>query len=239
MITLIGVGHVFNIRHNIEKLISDRMPSVVCVELDKFRYQALVNNEQSEGAPLMYQLLSRFQRKMADEYGVDVGEEMLGAVDTAKKINAKVAFIDVDASFVFNRFWKSMSFAERIKFIVGAFGGIFVRKKQVERELKKFHDDSGKYLEMFGREFPTVKEELIDKRDDHMARAIREINRAHEGIVAIIGDGHIIGVSKALSDLNVEIIRLKDVRSMDETSDGSKTDSTKEVSFSYVYTDKK
>lgn len=238
MITLIGVGHVFDIRPNIEKLIFDRKPSVVCVELDKFRYQALVNRQRNDDAPLMYQLLSRFQKKMANEYGVDVGEEMLGAVSVAKKIDAKVAFIDVDASFIFNRFWTSMSFSEKIKFIIGAFGGIFVRKKQVERELKRFGDDSEKYLEMFGKEFPTVKEELIDKRDDHMARAIRQINQNHDNIVAVIGDGHITGVSKALVDLDLEIIRLKDVRNMKVPKTKAKTKSTNEVSFSYVYSDK-
>jgi pheromone shutdown protein TraB len=213
------------------------MPSVVCVELDKFRYQALINKERPDGAPIIYQLLSKFQRKMADEYGVDVGEEMIGAVDTAKKINAKVAFIDVDASFVFNRFWNTMSFAEKIKFMVGAFGGIFVRKKQVERELKKFHDDSEKYLEMFGREFPTVKEELIDKRDVHMAKAIREINQNYNNIVAVIGDGHIMGVSKALSDLSVEVIRLREIRNMKVPKTESKVEGTSEVSFSYYYSD--
>ncbi len=237
MITLIGVGHVFDIRKNIEQIISQRMPSVVCVELDKFRYQALVTKERNNDAPLMYQMLSRFQRKMADEYGVDVGEEMLGAVDTAKKINAKIAFIDVDASFIFNRFWNSMSFAEKLKFILGAFGGVFVRKKQVERELEKFHDNSEKYLEMFGREFPTVKEELIDKRDIHMAKAIREINKTHENIVAVIGDGHIMGISKELSDLNLEVIRLKDIRTMKLPPAKTSSASMEEVTFTYYYSE--
>jgi len=253
MITLLGVGHVFNISPNIEKLIKDRMPSVVCVELDKFRYQALVSKQTSEGAPVIYQMLSRFQKKMANKYGVDVGEEMLGAVRTAKRIGAKIAFIDVDASFIFNRFWSSMSFSEKIKFIVGAFGGIFVRKKQVERELEKFGKDSEKYLEMFSREFPTVKEELIDKRDAYMAKAIRTINKEHSDIVAVIGDGHISGVSKALSDLELEIIRLKEIREMKVSrtdmdkgsgSKGKKTkigdaSTTSEVTFSYTYSDEK
>jgi pheromone shutdown protein TraB len=239
MITLIGVGHVFNIRPNIEKLISDRMPTVVCVELDKFRYQALINKQRNTDAPLMYQLLARFQKKMADEYGVDVGEEMLGAVNVAKKIEAKIAFIDVDASFIFDRFWKSMSFSEKMKFIIGAFGGVFVRKKQVERELERFGNDSEKYLEMFGKEFPTVKEELIDKRDVHMASAIRGINQKFDNIVAVIGDGHITGISKELADLELEIIRLKDVRKMVLPKTKSHSDKIHEVTFSYVYSDKK
>ena len=240
MITLIGAGHVFDIRPNIEKLIYERMPTVVCVELDKFRYQALINKQKSENAPVIYQMLAQFQKKMAKKYGVDVGEEMLGAISTAKKIGAKIAFIDVDASFIFNRFWTSMSFSEKVKFIIGAFGGIFVRKKHVERELEKFGENSEDYLKMFSKEFPTVKEELIDKRDAHMATAIREINKEYSNIVAVIGDGHITGVRKALSDLDLEVIRLKEVRNMKLPAAVKKqASSTSEVTFSYTYSDVK
>jgi pheromone shutdown protein TraB len=238
MITLIGVGHVFNISRNVERLITDRMPSVVCVELDKFRYQALINKQRNENGPMVYQLLSRFQKKMAGKYGVDVGEEMLGAIKTANRIGAKLAFIDVDATFVFDRFWSSMSFSEKIKLIVGAFGGIFVRKKQVERELKKFRENSDAYMDTFSKEFPTIKEELIDKRDEHMAKAIRKINKEYINIVAIIGDGHIMGIQKALSDLNLEIIRLDTVRNMKLPPREKHPATTREISFSYTYTEK-
>lgn len=247
MITLIGAGHVFDIRNNIERLILDRMPNVVCVELDKFRYQALINKQKSENAPIVYQMLSRFQKKMANKYGVDVGEEMVGAIDTAKKIGAKIAFIDVDASFIFNRFWSTMSFSEKIKFIIGAFGGIFVRKKHVERELEKFGKNSDQYMEMFSKEFPTIKEELIDKRDAHMAKAIREINKNYNDIVAVIGDGHISGIRKALSDLDLEVIRLNEIRNMKlsdiqkpkkkKTAIHTKPSSTQRITISYTYSD--
>ena len=92
---------------------------------------------------------------------------------------------------------------------------------------------------MFGKEFPTVKDELIDKRDQHMANAIREINKYHTDIVAVIGDGHIMGVSKELGDLNPEIIRLREVRNMKVPATKTKPDSTSEVTFSYYYSDKK
>jgi pheromone shutdown protein TraB len=238
MITLIGVGHVFDIRPNVEKLIYDRMPSVVCVELDKYRYEALLNREMSRDGPVVYKLLSRFQKKMANKYGVDVGEEMLGAIAMAKKIGAKLAFIDVDATFVFDRFWASMSFSEKLKLIIGAFGGVFVRKKQVERELKKFRENSEQYLEMFSKEFPTIKEELIDRRDMHMAKAIRKLNSEYSTLVAVVGDGHIMGISKMLHDLELEIIRLNELREMKFPESKEQSTSTREVKFSYTYSEK-
>ena len=238
MITLLGVGHVFNIRSNVEKVIYDRMPSVVCVELDKYRYEALLNRKMSRDGPVVYKLLSRFQKKMANKYGVDVGEEMLGAIAMAKKIGAKLAFIDVDATFVFDRFWASMSFSEKLKLIIGAFGGVFVRKKQVERELKKFRENSEQYMEMFSQEFPTIKEELIDRRDTHMAKAIRKLNSEYSSLVAVVGDGHIMGISKILHDLELEIIRLNELREMKFPASKEQASSTREVKFSYTFSEK-
>jgi pheromone shutdown protein TraB len=222
MITLIGVGHVFDIKHNVEQLITERNPSVVCVELDKIRYKALVEKTPRDRSPLIYQLLARFQEKIADKYGVGVGEEMISAINTAKKIGARLAFIDVEATDSFDNFWNSMSFKERLKFTVGALGGLFVRKKTVERELKRFEKNQDQYMEMFGKEFPTVKRQLIDYRDKYMATAIKKINQNYDDIVAVIGDGHILGVKKELETqyqteekrLNIEIIRLSKVRAM-------------------------
>ncbi len=94
-------------------------------------------------------------------------------------------------------------------------------------------------MKKFSKEFPTIKEELIDKRDTHMANAIREINKEYTNIVAVIGDGHIMGVKKALSDLDLEVIRLEAVRKMDLSSARRRAQSNREVSFSYTYSDKK
>jgi pheromone shutdown protein TraB len=222
MITLIGVGHVFDIKYNVEQLITERNPSVVCVELDKVRYKALVEKSPRNNAPLVYQLLARFQEKIADKYGVGVGEEMISAINTAKKIGARLAFIDVEATDSFDQFWNSMSVMERLKFTIGALGGFFVRKKTVERELKRFEKNQDQYMEMFGKEFPTVKRQLIDYRDKYMATAIKKISQDYNDIVAVIGDGHILGVKKELETqnktdekkLDIEIIRLSTVRAM-------------------------
>ncbi len=259
MITLIGVGHVFDIKRNVEQLILERNPNVVCVELDKVRYQALVEKTPRENAPLVYQMLARFQEKIAKKYGVGVGEEMISAIDTAKKIGARLAFIDVNASNTFDTIWKSMSLKERLKFTVGALGGLFVRKKHVERELKKFEKNQDQYMELFGREFPTVKHALIDDRDRYMADAIKTISEKYNNIVAVIGDGHILGVQKALETkstlegekLDIEIIRLSTVRALKSSKTSpiksikhgvknshevtGSSESTNQVSLSYVY----
>lgn len=240
MITLLGVGHVFDIKNSVEDLIMARQPNLVCVELDKARYYALVSRQPRDNAPLIYALLAKFQENIADKYEVKVGEEMLVAVESAKKIGASLAFIDMQADQAFQNIWKKMSFKERIQLITGAFGGLFVRKKRIEKELKNFEQNSEKYMKAFGEAFPTIKRELVDNRDIYMAQKIREYHERFTRIVAVIGDGHILGMKKELKDLDPEIIRLKEIRAMSsskskkKTGPGKKT-KTSEVGFSYVY----
>jgi pheromone shutdown protein TraB len=220
MITLIGVGHVFDIESQVRRAIGERRPSVVCVELDRARFHSLMSEASGpSGGPLPYNALALFQKFIARKYGTDVGREMIAAVTSAREIGADVAFIDMDATVVFQRFWKGMTFEEKVKMFVGLISGLFVRKKSVDREIERFEEDSGAYLEAFGEEFPSIKKILIDDRNAHMARAIEKISETHLNIVAVIGDGHVEGVRDLLSEKDVDVVRLKELRSKPSTSD--------------------
>src|SRR4030066_299272 len=132
MITLIGVGHVFAISENVKDIIRSNRPEVVCLELDAARYNALVQKDHSRAVPLQYRLLAYFQKRMADKFGTEVGDEMMAAAGAAQEVGARVALIDLDASRVFSQLWKRMSMKERINLLWGAFAGLFVSKKVVE-----------------------------------------------------------------------------------------------------------
>ena len=212
MITLIGVGHVFDISRSLENAIIERSPQVVCVELDPARYQALYSKKTERDLPLIYLMLAKFQENIAKKYGSQVGSEMLTAIETAKTLNAKVAFIDMDSSNIVANFWKSMSFTERVKFIFALVTSIFVRKKRIEKELKRFEENEGYYMESFGKEFPSAKRVLIDDRNIHMAKSIKKISEEHENVVAVIGDGHVEGIRTLLGAYDVETIRLSQLR---------------------------
>ncbi len=219
MITLVGVGHVFDIKDQVRRVIAERLPSVVCVELDRARFHTLMSGATGRpGGPLPYNALAFFQRWIARKYGTDVGQEMVAAVSTAREIGADVAFIDMEATDVFHRFWKGMSFKERVKMFVGLISSLFVRKKTIDREIRRFEEDNETYLEAFGEEFPSIKRVLIDDRNTHMARAIEKISETHMNIVAVIGDGHIEGVRDLLGDREVDVVRLRELRSESSTN---------------------
>ena len=212
VITLVGVGHVFDLRRQIHAVIEARHPRVVGIELDRVRFVALQNRELRGGAPPVYRLLSFFQERVADKFGGRVGEEMLAAAEAARTVGAELALIDRDSSEVFREVWGSMSFEERVKLFVSALAGMFVTRRRVEKELARFNQDSVAYLDEFASQFPQVKRVLIDERDAYMAHALRELHATRGSVVAVVGDGHVEGLRRQLADVPLEVIRLKDLR---------------------------
>ena len=242
MIILIGTGHVFNLSQGLLNIFDEKQPEILCVELDKQRYDALMIKQSNpdeykdmrRDVPIIYKLLSRFQDGMAKEYGVVAGEEMLTTINYAKSHQLPVAFIDMNAQRLFSRMLKSMSFSERIKLLFSGFAGFFVNKKRVEKEIGKIEKNFDKYLDEIGNKFPTIKRVLIDERNEYMAKQLAVASEKYERVVAVIGDGHIPGISEILTkkEINFDTIRLKEIRNQDLSKSDSAT-----ASFGFDYTD--
>ena len=212
MLTLLGVGHVFDLAPSIRAAIQRRAPKVVALELDPARFAFLMNRQPRPARVSVFALLAQFQARIAEEYGVQVGDEMVAAANVAREIGSEVALIDQDSRVTLSRAWQSMSFAERVRLVVFAVSGLFVRPKRVEAELDRFYEDERGYLEQFARELPTVKRILIDERDAHMADALRQLHTAKGEVVAVVGDGHIEGLGRLLQGIPLEVIRLRELQ---------------------------
>ena len=140
MITLIGTGHVFNLSQQILDIFDEIRPDIICIELDKQRYDALIlkqtnpqeYKDQEKNVPLIYKLLSRFQEDMAKQYGVKAGSEMITAINYAQTYQLPLAFIDMNAQLMFTNMLKKMTFIEKFKLMFSGFGGFFISKKRVE-----------------------------------------------------------------------------------------------------------
>jgi len=226
MITLIGTGHVFNLSSALLRIFDEKSPDVVCVELDKQRFNALMMKNSdpkghkaaaSKNLPIVYKLLARFQESMADEYGVTAGDEMLTAINYARSQQLPVVFIDMNAQFLFRKMLRSMPLSEKLKLLLSGFGGFFISKKRVEKELSKFEKDFDSYIEQIGEKFPTIKRVLIDERNQYMTQRLSEMDERYGQVVAVVGDGHIPGISELLKSKQVEfeITRLSELRNME------------------------
>lgn len=241
MITLIGTGHVFNISEPILDIFDEKKPEIICVELDKERCQGLLLKQSDrEGykrkmnnTSSIYRLLARFQDNMAEEYGVIAGQEMLTAINYAQTHQIPLALIDMNAQELFKKMFKEMKISEKFRLLISGIAGIFISKKKVEKELKRIEHNFDKYLDDVGEKFPTIKKVLIDDRNKHMAKKIINAREQYENIIAVLGDGHIPGISKILKEekIDFETIRLSDLRKKTDT----KVTNSTTASFSIEY----
>ena len=212
MITLVGVGHVFDIAAQVKQVIRERNPGAVCIELDQERYEALRHPRERGDVPLPYKLLAFMQKRMAHQYGGEVGNEMLAAADEAEELHASLLLIDAVAGNLFNRLWQEMSFRERVLLMISSVGGLLMSRKRIDNEIENFQDNEATYLEQMGQEFPTIKRVLIDERNQLMGALIMTAETQFGNVVAVVGDGHIDGIVALINRPDVEVIRLKALR---------------------------
>lgn len=206
MLTLVGVGHVFNISEALDKIIVERRPGAVALELDRMRYAALKSGAGPSGKGL-YAILARFQERLAESYGTTPGAEMIAAADSGKKVGAEVCLIDMDARLLWKRLWSSMKIREKFYLFFGSFASLFARKKTMDAEIERLQRDPESFVDEFEKKLPTAKRIIIDERNVHMAKNIEHLLERHSHVVAVVGDGHIPGIASLILG-EKEIIRL-------------------------------
>ncbi len=214
MIILIGVGHIFRIRDRLKEEIHRARPGVVCIELDRPRLNALLEQRrrEREGLPkerrfewrsigrggLVFAFLVIMQERLAGAYGSRAGDEMIAALEAANEVGARAELIDVDSTQFFARWMKGLSMGERMRLLLSVVGGAFASRKRVERELDQFYADEDAFVRELGEKFPETKRALIDERNEHMARGIREAQGRAPVVVAVVGEGHLAGIRQEL-----------------------------------------
>ena len=246
VITLVGTGHVFDIGARVREEIRKRQPLVVAIELDPPRFHALRNKNRDRGkTPLVYRMLADFQTRVADQYGVEAGAEMLAAADEAASLNVPLALIDKDAQQTFQRLLREMGWGEKLKLAGSAVAGLILPSKSIEKQVDEMQEDYSSYFDEMGKRFPTLKRVLLDERNEHMARALVNIVRSRQApppgvpeggpepqgplpemrVVAVVGDGHVDGMLAILRNqgIPVETVRLKELRAPRDGSTATAT----------------
>src|SRR5438309_10502332 len=115
MITLLGVGHVFDIGRSIRSEILARRPKVVALELDPIRYHTLMSRTPRARGISPLALLAQFQIRIARQYGVEVGDEMVAAAQAAQELGSEVALIEQDSRSILRRPWWDMPLKEWVR----------------------------------------------------------------------------------------------------------------------------
>lgn len=219
MIILIGVGHVFRLNEQIEAVINDYLPEVIGLELDEDRAKHLLSRTINDKRqlrrserPFLFNILAGFQERAAKLYGVQPGDEMVIVLQTAKKLNIKIALLDVSVRELYPRLIKELSFKEKLKLLLSIFGSLFITKRRIEKELRIYEQNEEQYIQEFTAQFPTMHRILVDERNAHIANNIKKIATEFKNVVVFTGDGHISGLMNYLQGFEVKVIRLKGLR---------------------------
>ncbi|MFO8050679.1 MAG: TraB/GumN family protein [Thermoplasmatota archaeon] len=187
------------------------------MELDQIRFDALENGELSDAdAPFIFRRLRRIYEKAAKTQGAEVGEEMIGAAEAADEIGVPHFFIDVEATPVVSGILKDLTVGQKMKLVGSVLGASILPQKTLETGIQQIGEDPDTYMEQFGKAFPQLKKDIVDYRDRYMAKKILELSKEYMHILAVVGEGHISGMSKYLSPFGLDIIHLKEVKKIAE-----------------------
>ena len=222
---IIGTAHVSKESvERVKKVIEEERPDAVAVELCHRRYRALIEGyrdeipitdliRRGETFLLIFQtILSYFQRKVAKEYGIRVGEEMIAAIEKAKEIGAEVLLIDRDITITFKRFWQALSFFEKLKLFYHVIKDFFVSGSEIKIDEILKEDILESLVKEFRKISPNAAKVLIDERDEYMAAKLIDAMKKYDKIVAVVGAGHKKGIERILSEQKeINIERLEEV----------------------------
>ena len=213
---LVGTAHISRESvQEVETIITDEKPDRVCVEIDSSRYKSMTESRnwsslniyqvirEKKGFLLLGNLvLSSFQRRLGLDLGIKPGEEMMQAVRTAENLGIPFSFSDRDIQTTLRRAWAKTGFWGKNKMLAAMISSIISTEKltieQIE-ELKKKSALEG-MMEELADYLPTVKEVLIDERDQYLATNI--YRTAEKRVLAVVGAGHVPGMVLRLRELH-------------------------------------
>ncbi|MFC4402178.1 TraB/GumN family protein [Gracilibacillus xinjiangensis] len=209
---LIGTAHVSKQSAELVKeVIETEQPDSICVELDKQRYESIVNGdkwkemdifqvikEKKATLLLMNLAISSFQKRMGAQFGIKPGQEMIQGIESADEIGAELVLADRNIQITFARIWGNIGLKGKVTLLTQVLAGVFSKEAITEEELEKMksQDAIDTVLSEFTESFPKLKEPLIDERDQYLAQKIKKA--PGERIVAVLGAAHVPGISKEI-----------------------------------------
>ena len=216
--TLLGTAHVS--RASIDAVraeVASGRYDGVAVELDAQRHRALTDpqamakldlfqiiREGKIGLVAANLALAAYQRRLAEQLGVEPGAELKAAAVDAAERGLPVQLIDRDVGTTLKRAWSSLGLWGRAKLMAGLASSLFVDEKVDEGEIENLKE--GDLLESsfgeFAEQTPQLFEAVIAERDRYMAAKLRAAaadGRSRQ-VLAVVGAGHLKGLAAALRD---------------------------------------
>lgn len=211
-IILIGTAHVSkHSAEQVKEVIDVEQPDSVCIELDEQRYKSIregnkwkdmdifqVIKDKKATLLLMNLAISSFQNRMAKQFDIKPGQEMIQGIESAEEIDAKLVLADRDIQITFSRIWNGIGLKGKALLLTQVIASIFSKETISEEDLEKMktQDTINAMLHEFTEAFPRLKKPLIDERDQYLAQKIK--GAPGEKVVAVLGAAHVPGIKQEI-----------------------------------------
>ncbi|TMN25696.1 TraB/GumN family protein [Pseudoxanthomonas sp. X-1] len=214
--TLLGTAHVSKASvEAVQQAIDSGAYDAVAVELDAQRLQALSDPDALAKLDLVQVIrkgrvalfaanlaLAAYQRRLAEQLGIEPGAELKRAVDVARERGLAVHLIDREVGLTFKRASAKLGLFGKLKLGAGLLGGLFASDEVGEAEIEQLKQ--GDMLEAsfgeFAKESPALYEAVIAERDRYMAASLREQAGSAREVLAVVGAGHLQGLAQHLAE---------------------------------------
>ncbi|HEX5755627.1 MAG TPA: TraB/GumN family protein [Arenimonas sp.] len=216
--TLLGTAHVSQASVDaVNGALADGRFDSIAVELDEHRHRAIAEpdalakldlfqiiREGKTGLVAANLALAAYQRRLAEQLGVEPGAELKAAAIGARQRGLHLALVDREVGITLRRAWHSLGFWSRIQMLTGLVTSLFVDEKVEEGEIEKLKQ--GDLLESSFGEFaagnPPLYRALIAERDRYMALRLRQSagDAGSREVLAVVGAGHLKGLAEQLRD---------------------------------------
>lgn len=221
--TLLGTAHVSRASADeVRALVGSGEFDAVAVELDPSRHAALVDPDAmlrtdlftvfrrgKAGAMAANLALGAFQQRLADQYGIEPGQEMRDAIAAADERGLPLWLVDRDIGLTLRRVYRNVPWWRRLELMAGLMASVVTTDTISEEEIERLKD--GDLLESTFAEFAERSERLyvplIEERDTYMAMRLRQeaqaaaprADGAAPRVLVVIGAGHLKGVAQELA----------------------------------------
>jgi pheromone shutdown-related protein TraB len=223
---VLGTAHVSrSSMEAVDALLAHENFDAVAVELCESRAQSMrdpeafkqmdlfkVIRQGKAGMVAASLVLSTFQKRLADQSGIQPGAEMKAAMDGAEQRELPLWLIDREVGTTLKRAWRSVGFWQRFGLLGGLLASVFEREDIAQGEIEKLKQ--GDLLESafseFASESKPLYESLIGERDAFMAARLRQeaartapadtADTQGRRVLVVIGAGHLKGLCTLLRD---------------------------------------
>lgn len=147
--------------------------------------------------------LGAFQQRLAAQFGIEPGAEMRAAIAGARARALPLMTIDRDIGITMRRIYRRVPWWRRAHLFSGLLASALATETIAEEDIERLKDRD--LLEAtfneFARQADEIYEPLILERDSFMAARLMQLaDTGHRRVLAVIGAGHLEGLSARLAE---------------------------------------